>query len=217
MFMIVEEFEDCRGQDGTNTSLVFSRTHIKPGKEVQADEHTEAKGRSTQEGKRRALQCYLTDNPNEEGMEHEVEDHHTYTYNLWWWLGPARRWWVFVDQRQVFTADRHGHQPVFTLSVEFRGVNEEVTQLRLGSKEPVFEKLEKLSQHLRPLNIQGRNDRRPISRMLIDAGAAVNLMPYSVFKKLGWEDDEFVKANLMLNDVWGTRWRQEVSSPWSSS
>jgi hypothetical protein len=81
----------------------------------------------------------------------------------------------------------------------------------------VFKKLEKLSQHLRPLNIQGRNDRRLISRMLIDAGAAVNLMPYSVFKKLGWEDDEFVKANLMLNDVWGTRWRQEVSSPWSSS
>jgi hypothetical protein len=39
--------------------------------------------------------------------------------------------------------------------------------------------------------------------MLIDAGAAVNLMSYSVFKKLGREDDELVKTNLTLNDVGG--------------
>jgi hypothetical protein len=39
--------------------------------------------------------------------------------------------------------------------------------------------------------------------MLIDGGAAVNLMPYSVFKKLGREDDELMKTNLMLNGVGG--------------
>jgi hypothetical protein len=39
--------------------------------------------------------------------------------------------------------------------------------------------------------------------MLIDGGAAVNLMPYSIFKKLGREDDEVVKTNLMLNGVGG--------------
>jgi hypothetical protein len=37
--------------------------------------------------------------------------------------------------------------------------------------------------------------------MLIDDGAVVNLMPYSIFKKLGREDDELVKTNLMLNDM----------------
>jgi hypothetical protein len=39
--------------------------------------------------------------------------------------------------------------------------------------------------------------------MLIDSGAAINLMLYSVFKKLGREDDELMKTNLMLNGVGG--------------
>jgi hypothetical protein len=34
--------------------------------------------------------------------------------------------------------------------------------------------------------------------MLIDSGAAGNLMSYSIFKKLGREDDELMKTNLML-------------------
>jgi hypothetical protein len=37
--------------------------------------------------------------------------------------------------------------------------------------------------------------------MLVDGGAVVNLMQYSIFKKLGREDDELVKTNLTLNDV----------------
>jgi hypothetical protein len=54
--------------------------------------------------------------------------------------------------------------------------------------------------------------------MLDDSGAAVNLMPYSVFKKLGREDDELMKTNQVLNGVGGgaTRWRLRVSSPWTS-
>jgi hypothetical protein len=39
--------------------------------------------------------------------------------------------------------------------------------------------------------------------MLIDGGAAINLMLYSAFKKLGREDNELVKTNLMLNGVGG--------------
>jgi hypothetical protein len=39
--------------------------------------------------------------------------------------------------------------------------------------------------------------------MLIDGGAAINLMSYFVFKKLGREDDELMKTNLTLNDVRG--------------
>jgi hypothetical protein len=37
--------------------------------------------------------------------------------------------------------------------------------------------------------------------MLIDGGATINLMMYSVFKKLEREDDELVKTNLMLNGM----------------
>jgi hypothetical protein len=92
---------------------------------------------------------------------------------------------------------------VFTLTVEFRGVEEEVTQMCLSPKKVMFEKPEESSQHLKPLYIQDHIDRKPISRMLVDGGTAINLMSYSVFKKLGREDDELVKNNLMLNDVGG--------------
>jgi hypothetical protein len=92
---------------------------------------------------------------------------------------------------------------VFMLRAEFRGVEEEVAQMCLDPKEVMFEKLEESSQHLKPLYVRGHIDGKPISRMLIDGGAAINLMPYSIFKKLGREDDELMKTNLMLNGVGG--------------
>jgi hypothetical protein len=72
---------------------------------------------------------------------------------------------------------------VFTLPAEFRGVKEEIIQLCLGPKDVMFEKPEESSQHLKPLYVQGHIDRRPISRMYVDSGAAIKLMLYSVFKK----------------------------------
>jgi hypothetical protein len=84
---------------------------------------------------------------------------------------------------------------VFMLSAEFRGAKEEVTQMCLGPKEVVFKK---------PVEyIQGHIDRKPISRMLADGSTTVNLMSYSIFKKLGREDDEVMKTNLTLNGVGG--------------
>jgi hypothetical protein len=74
----------------------------------------------------------------------------------------------------------------------------------LGLKEAVFEKPEESSQHLKPLYIQGHIDGKLMSEMLIDGGIVVNLMPYSIFKKLGREDDELVKTNLMLNGMGAT-------------
>jgi hypothetical protein len=92
---------------------------------------------------------------------------------------------------------------VFTLPAEFRGVEEEVAQMCLGPKEVMFEKPIESSQHLKSLYVRGHIDEKPISRMLIDGGAAVNLMPCSIFKKLGREDDELVKTSLKLNGVGG--------------
>jgi hypothetical protein len=39
--------------------------------------------------------------------------------------------------------------------------------------------------------------------MLIDDGASISLVTYTVFKKLGREDNELVKTNLTLNGVLG--------------
>jgi hypothetical protein len=92
---------------------------------------------------------------------------------------------------------------VFTLLAKFRGVEEEVTQMCLSSNEVVFKKPEESSRHLKLLYIQGHINGKPISRMLVDGGTVINLMPYSVFKKHGKKDAELVKTNLMLNDVGG--------------
>jgi hypothetical protein len=92
---------------------------------------------------------------------------------------------------------------VFTLSAEFKGAEEEVAQMCLGPKEAMFEKPEESSQHLKPLYVRGHIDGKPISRMLLDGGATVNLMLYSIFKKLGREDNELVKTNLTLNGLGG--------------
>jgi hypothetical protein len=53
------------------------------------------------------------------------------------------------------------------------------------------------------LYIRSHIDGKPVSMMLVDGGAAINLMPYSIFKKLGRENDKLVKTNLTLNGMGG--------------
>jgi hypothetical protein len=105
---------------------------------------------------------------------------------------------------------------MFTLLAKFRGAEEEVAQICYGPKEAVFEKPEESSQHLKPLYVRGHIDGRPISRMPVDSSAAINLMSYSVFKKFGREDNNFMKTHLTLYGMGATGWRLEASSPWSS-
>jgi hypothetical protein len=39
--------------------------------------------------------------------------------------------------------------------------------------------------------------------MLVDGGAAVNVMPYATFKKLGKTDAELIKTNMTLTGIGG--------------
>jgi hypothetical protein len=92
---------------------------------------------------------------------------------------------------------------VFILPAKFKGAEEEVALMCLDPKEVMFKKPEESSQHMKPLYIRGHIDKRPVSWMLVDGGAAINLMSYFIFKKLGREDDELMKTNLTLNGVRG--------------
>ena len=51
--------------------------------------------------------------------------------------------------------------------------------------------------------MRGRINGRPISRMLVDGGAIVNLMSYSLYKKLGGTDEELIKTNMTVSGVGG--------------
>nr|ABG65883.1 retrotransposon protein, putative, unclassified [Oryza sativa Japonica Group] len=75
----------------------------------------------------------------------------------------------------------------------------EVAQFLVGPKDAVFEKPDESNRHMKPLYLKDHIDGKPVSRMLVDGGAAVNLMPYSLFKKLGHGDDELKKTNMILN------------------
>jgi hypothetical protein len=76
-----------------------------------------------------------------------------------------------------------------------------VAQFDFGPKEAVFTKPKESVNHLKPLFVRGHIDGIPIAKMLVDGGAAVNLISYSLYRKLGKQDDELVKTNMTLSGV----------------
>ena len=76
-----------------------------------------------------------------------------------------------------------------------------VAQFEFGPKEAAFTKPKESVNHLKPLFVRGHIDGIPIAKMLVDGGATVNLMPYSLYRKLGKQDDELVKTNMTLSGV----------------
>jgi hypothetical protein len=76
-----------------------------------------------------------------------------------------------------------------------------VAQFDFGPKEAAFTKPKESVNHLKPLFVCGHIDGIPIAKMLVDGGAAVNLMPYSLYRKLGKQDDKLVKTNMTLSGV----------------
>jgi hypothetical protein len=88
---------------------------------------------------------------------------------------------------------------VFAFPAEFRAPEPEVAELVLGPGRAMFEKPEKPDQHLKPLFIKGHIDGKPIGCMMVDGGAGVNIMPYSVFTKLNRKENEPMKTNMGLS------------------
>ena len=65
---------------------------------------------------------------------------------------------------------------------------EDVAHLQFGPRDAMFQKPNKSEKHLKALYMRGHINGKPVTRMLVDCGAIVNLMPYSLFKKLGGKD-----------------------------
>ena len=63
----------------------------------------------------------------------------------------------------------------------------------------IFDKLVK-HQHLKALYVKGFVDGKPMSKMLVDEGASVNLMPYTTFRKLGKGPGDLIETDMMLKD-----------------
>ena len=97
---------------------------------------------------------------------------------------------------------------VFFLPEEFRSPQpsqEIVAQLNLGPAAIVFEKpIDKKYRHLKPMYLKGYINGKPVNRMLVDTGVAVNLLSYGVCRKIGRTEEDLVKTNVVLNDFKGS-------------
>jgi hypothetical protein len=65
----------------------------------------------------------------------------------------------------------------------------------------VFEKpTDDERQHLKALFVKDRVDGQPVSKILIDGGATINIMPYVMYQNLGKGDQDLTKTDMMLKD-----------------
>jgi hypothetical protein len=88
---------------------------------------------------------------------------------------------------------------VFTIPAEFHAPTEDVAELTLGTKRAVSEKSDNPGAHMRPLFIRGHQDGTPILHMLVDRGASINILPLTLFKKLGHVKSDLKPTNLSLS------------------
>jgi hypothetical protein len=74
-----------------------------------------------------------------------------------------------------------------------------MAQLTLEPKQAIFEKPEDgKRQHLKALFLKGYVNGKPVTKMLVDGGAAVNLMPYTMLRKIGKFDEDLTQSDMML-------------------
>jgi len=102
---------------------------------------------------------------------------------------------------------------VFMLPMEFLArfsddeeldFSDQIAQLALDPMTAIFEKpADNERQHLKALFIKGRVDGQPMTKILVDGGAAINIMPYAVYRKLGKGDQDLTKNDMMLKDFEG--------------
>ena len=82
--------------------------------------------------------------------------------------------------------------------------DDEVAQFAFGPQDIVFKKPAESDNHLKSLYIRGHLNGAPISRKLVDGGAVVNVVPYTMYKKMGKSDAELIRVNMTINGVGGS-------------
>jgi len=124
----------------------------------------------------------------------------------------------FVKSEDWQQPDTRGKGPsadvnmVFMLPMEFLAhasddemdFSDQIAQLALDLMTAIFEKpADNERQHLKALFVKGRVDGQPMTKILVDGGAAINIMPYVVYRKLEKGDQDLTKTDMMLKDFEG--------------
>jgi hypothetical protein len=81
---------------------------------------------------------------------------------------------------------------------------DQIAQLALDPMTAIYEKpTDDERHHLKALSVKGRVDGQPMTKILVDGGAAINIMSYTVYQKLGKQDQDLTKTDMMLKDFEG--------------
>jgi hypothetical protein len=71
------------------------------------------------------------------------------------------------------------------------------------AKQATFHKPAK-NRHMRPLYLRGYVNGKALTKMFVDGGAAVNVMSYTTFRKLGMDPRDLTPTSIILNDFAGS-------------
>jgi hypothetical protein len=100
-----------------------------------------------------------------------------------------------------------GTNMVFVLPPEFYAPDRNelpVAQLDFEPWPIIFEKpREKNYKHLKAPYIKGYINGHPVKKMLVNIGATINIMMYSVLRRLGHSAEDLIKTNVSLSDFIG--------------
>jgi hypothetical protein len=76
-----------------------------------------------------------------------------------------------------------------------------MAQFTLEPTQAIFEKPgDEKRQHLKALFLRGFVNGKPVTKILMDGGAVVNLMPYTLLHKIGKSDENLIQTDMMLVD-----------------
>jgi hypothetical protein len=119
---------------------------------------------------------------------------------------PRKKEWCLKATKVDGTASA-GTNMVFVLPLEFYAPDRKelpIAQLNFGLRPVIFEKpREKNYKHLKALYHKGYINRHPVNKMLVNTGAAVNIMPYLVLRQLWRSAEDLIKTNVTLSDFNG--------------
>ena len=60
-----------------------------------------------------------------------------------------------------------------------------------------------MTQHLKPLYIKAHMNGRPVNKVLVDNGAAVNILPYKMLSKLTKTVEDLTPSDMAVNSFIG--------------
>jgi hypothetical protein len=81
------------------------------------------------------------------------------------------------------------------------------------AKQATFDKPAR-NRHMRPMYLKGYVNGKPLTKMFVDSGAAVNVMPYNTFRKLGMGPGDLTPTSIILNVSLGILQIPRGASTW---